>query len=173
MSLFFRIKIWNHKNIVLCLPFVNVMGLFSHISTKEEILVQELFDKALRKSFDFEWQIPYFHLNGNWQLFPHKWWLRYGWDYVTIEQKWFNHESILCISFEIKKTSKISLIETWSFAKYALKICDWNSIFRTQPRGVRQHCYKKKAATVGQNGRLSALCNFFSFWLIKLWGTTY
>ena len=29
--------------------------------------------------------------------------------------------------------------------------------------GVRQHCYKKKAATVGQNGRLSALCNFFSF----------
>ena len=76
---------------------------FSHISTKEEILVQELFDKALRKSFDFEWQIPYFHLNGNWQLFPHKWWLRYGWDYVTIEQKWFNHESILCISFEIKK----------------------------------------------------------------------
>ena len=40
-------------------------------------------------------------------------------------------------------------------------------------RGVRQHCYKKKAATVGQNGRLSAICNFFSFWLKKLWGTTY
>ena len=34
------------------------------------------------------------------------------------------------------------------------------------------HCYRKKAATVGQNGRLSASCNFFSFWLIKLWGTT-
>ena len=32
-----------------------------------------------------------------------------------------------------------------------------------KPRGVRQHCYKKKAATVGQNGRLSAFCNFFSF----------
>ena len=31
------------------------------------------------------------------------------------------------------------------------------------PRGVNQQCYKKKAATVGQNGRLSALCNFFSF----------
>jgi hypothetical protein len=30
-------------------------------------------------------------------------------------------------------------------------------------RGVRQHCYRKKAATVGQNGRLSASCNFFSF----------
>ena len=30
-------------------------------------------------------------------------------------------------------------------------------------RGVRQHYCKKKAATVGQNGRLSALGNFFSF----------
>ena len=30
-------------------------------------------------------------------------------------------------------------------------------------RGVRQHCYKKKAATVRQNGRLFALCNIFSF----------
>ena len=40
-------------------------------------------------------------------------------------------------------------------------------------RGVRQNCYKKKAATVVQNGRLATLCNFFSFWLIKLWGTSY
>ena len=31
------------------------------------------------------------------------------------------------------------------------------------PQGVRQHCYKKKAARVGQNGRLSALCNFSVF----------
>ena len=31
-----------------------------------------------------------------------------------------------------------------------------------EPRGVRQHCCTKKAATVGRNGRLSALCNFFS-----------
>ena len=46
----------------------------------------------------------------------------------------------------------------------------WNAL---KSRGVRQHFYKKKAATVGQNGRLFALCNFFSFWLIKLWGTTY
>ena len=29
--------------------------------------------------------------------------------------------------------------------------------------GVREHCYRKKAATVGQDGRLSDLCNFFSF----------
>ena len=46
-------------------------------------------------------------------------------------------------------------------------------IYLFESQGVRQHCCKKKAATVGQNGRLSALCNFFSFWLIKLWGTTY
>ena len=45
--------------------------------------------------------------------------------------------------------------------------------FWAETTGVRQHCYKKKAATVGQNGRLSALCNFFSFWLVRLWGTTY
>ena len=29
-------------------------------------------------------------------------------------------------------------------------------------RVARQHCYKKKAALIGQNGRLSACCNFFS-----------
>ena len=27
----------------------------------------------------------------------------------------------------------------------------------------REHWYRKKAAAVGQNGRFSALCNFFSF----------
>ena len=32
--------------------------------------------------------------------------------------------------------------------------------------GSREHCYRKKAATVGQSGTLSASCNF-SFWLIK------
>ena len=36
----------------------------------------------------------------------------------------------------------------------------------------KEHCYTKKAAAVGQNGRLSDSCNFFSFWLIKSWGTT-
>ena len=36
-----------------------------------------------------------------------------------------------------------------------------NYIYPAQ--GVRQHCHKKKAATVGQNGRLSALCNFSVF----------
>ena len=29
------------------------------------------------------------------------------------------------------------------------------------------HCHRKKAATVGQNGRLSASYNFFSFLFIK------
>ena len=29
--------------------------------------------------------------------------------------------------------------------------------------GGRENCYRKKAATVGQNGRLYASCNFFSF----------
>jgi hypothetical protein len=27
----------------------------------------------------------------------------------------------------------------------------------------KEHCYRKKAASIGQNGRLSASCNFFSF----------
>ena len=36
----------------------------------------------------------------------------------------------------------------------------------------KEHCYKKKAASVGQNGRHSNTCNFFSFWLIKPWGST-
>ena len=34
-------------------------------------------------------------------------------------------------------------------------------------RGGREHCYRKKAATVEQNGRLSASYNFFSFLFIK------
>ena len=46
---------------------------------------------------------------------------------------------------------------------FILKIDQDLILKRIHPRGVRQHCYKKKAATVGQNGRLSALCNFFSF----------
>ena len=68
------------------------------------------------------------------------------------------------------------IIQIWIILKqfchqiiFAEKFANWIS----GGRGVRQHCYKKKAATVRQNGRLSALCNFFSFWLIKLWGTTY
>ena len=38
--------------------------------------------------------------------------------------------------------------------------------------GCREHCYIKKAAIVGHNGRLTSSCNFFSFWLVKPWGTT-
>ena len=39
-----------------------------------------------------------------------------------------------------------------------------NTVFCLMTTGEvgRKHCYRKKAATVGQNGRLSALCNFFS-----------
>ena len=37
---------------------------------------------------------------------------------------------------------------------------------------VKSTVIEKKAAWVGQNGRLSASCNFLSFWLIKPWGTT-
>ena len=44
--------------------------------------------------------------------------------------------------------------------------------FLSKPRLCKEHCYRKKAVSVGQNGRLSASCNFFSFWLIKTWGTT-
>ena len=35
--------------------------------------------------------------------------------------------------------------------------------FDQKSRLCKEHCYKKKAASVGQNGRLSASCNFFSF----------
>ena len=45
-------------------------------------------------------------------------------------------------------------------------------LFHYCTRLCKEHCYKKKAASVGQNGRLSASCNFFSFWLIKPWRTT-
>ena len=36
----------------------------------------------------------------------------------------------------------------------------------------KEHFYRKKAATVWQNGRLYASCDFFSFLLTKSWGTT-
>ena len=37
------------------------------------------------------------------------------------------------------------------------------SRIRQLPRGVRQHCYKKKAATVGQNGRVLPPVTFTVF----------
>ena len=37
---------------------------------------------------------------------------------------------------------------------------------------VRLQSDRKKAATVGQNGRHYASCKFFSFWVMKLWVTT-
>ena len=51
----------------------------------------------------------------------------------------------------------------WDIPVTLLLVNQMDSPFKkviANPRGVRQHCYKKKAATVGQNGRLSALCNF-------------
>ena len=37
-------------------------------------------------------------------------------------------------------------------------------------RLCEEHYYRKKAALVGQNGRLSASCNFICFWLLKTSG---
>ena len=42
----------------------------------------------------------------------------------------------------------------------------------SRSRVARHYCYKKKAASIGQIGRHSACCNFFSSWLIRPWGTT-
>jgi hypothetical protein len=50
--------------------------------------------------------------------------------------------------------------------------CSANKPYNIYPRLCKEHWSRKKAASVGQNGRLSASCNFFSFWLIKPWGTT-
>jgi hypothetical protein len=44
-----------------------------------------------------------------------------------------------------------------------VKICTYvYSVNSVSTRLCKEHCYKKKAASVGQNGRLSASCNFFS-----------
>ena len=103
--------------------------------------------------------------------------------------KYFHEKFIETITQNLKKTMKMTLlhmefvlifITSPSQAKLGrtaqqqlltLALLDgsyhnWKKHFRyfdSNPRGVKQHCYKKKAATVGQNGRLSALCNFFSF----------
>ena len=45
-------------------------------------------------------------------------------------------------------------------------------ILHWDARVCKNYCYTKKAASVEQNVRLSASCNFLSFWLIKSWGTT-
>ena len=54
-------------------------------------------------------------------------------------------------------------------------ILDFFQVFASNlmlSRLCKEHCYRKKTASVGQNGRLSNSCNFFSFWLTKPWGTT-
>ena len=41
-----------------------------------------------------------------------------------------------------------------------VKVADYSEIHkRLDPRVARQHCYKKKAASIGQDGRLSACRN--------------
>ena len=54
-----------------------------------------------------------------------------------------------CINFEPSMLSKMKL-KLQKFDEFLTRV-------------VRQHRYRKKAATIGQNGRLSASCNFFSF----------
>ena len=68
--------------------------------------------------------------------------------------------AILC------KSSKI--LEQWD-VKWWLKYRNNRSV---SSRVARQHCYENKAASIEQNGRLSACCNFCSSWLIRPWGTT-
>ena len=44
-----------------------------------------------------------------------------------------------------------------------VKVADFSEIHkRLDPRIARQHWHKKKAASIGQNGRLSACRNYFS-----------
>ena len=65
---------------------------------------------------------------------------------------------------------KVLLLESCGGLFYQKKNLKFGLVWTTGDQTV---LYKKKAATVGQNGRLSALYNFFSFWFMELWGTTY
>ena len=66
------------------------------------------------------------------------------------------------MKFSNHKARKKAFVEAFTFA--SLKRIENNII---NPGVGKEYCYGKKAATVGQNGRLSASCNFFSFLFIK------
>ena len=72
--------------------------------------------------------------------------------------------SVLCQETDPQKIT-LSKFQKYYFAlSNEVKTVAQNVV---QSRVARQHCYKKKAASIGQNGRLSACCNFFSSWLIR------
>ena len=69
-----------------------------------------------------------------------------------------------CYSLRNKKPNKSQVTQ--------FEIGQSDSYFTYLSRGVRQHCYKKKAASVGQNGSHSALCNpspIYSWFLKSLY----
>ena len=70
----------------------------------------------------------------------------------------------MCFNELISKTNYHSI-----FRSKTGKLHSTVSAYVSSPRVCKEHCYTKKAASVGQNGRLSASCNFFCFWLIKSW----
>ena len=68
----------------------------------------------------------------------------------------------VCACFQAERQPFTSIIFFFEDTMGSMKFLN-EVLLGCQSPGARQHCYKKKAATVGQNGRLSVLCNFFSF----------
>ena len=74
-------------------------------------------------------------------------------------------------SLAAKTTTAMPLV-MWFLVSQKKPPCVLSDCNGYKPRVCKEHFYRKKAASVGQNGRFFASCNFFSFWLIKTWGTT-
>ena len=108
--------------------------------------------------------------------------VNYGPSFLGFFSLWLSFSLSLALRLSLK--SHRFFFSKWKFYHLSTKKCHFMTFWwrleseimkpkeQENPRVIRQHYYRKKAATIGQNGRLSASCNFFSFWLIELWGTT-
>ena len=63
---------------------------------------------------------------------------------------------------EITSSYRISNLgqENEASEAFIISFANWSSV---RSRLCKEHCYRKEAASVGQNCRLSASCNLFSF----------
>ena len=68
-----------------------------------------------------------------------------------------------CIFAIWPKKQNVDIFLHLKLSSSQIQVCEMKIVSRLR-EGI-EHCYRKKTATVGLNGRLSSSCNFFQFML--------
>ena len=71
-----------------------------------------------------------------------------------------------CIFAIWPKKQNVDILLHLKLSSSKIQVCKMKIVSR--PREGIEHCYRKKTATVGLNGRLSSSCNFFQFMTHKI-----